>query len=306
MIVVLLGVPIFATIGTSLGVFACDPLAQLVQRRVRPSYLYLYMLLASLYVYAIYASTVWQRTGLMVLTALLGMALWQKARDHLPYLLDPDASPPARVSLADGLIAALLFFVLQGLVALMLASGVQKLTGRVVLIAFSVAGAATYGGMRFVYWRLKAQGVPRTFGTGFGGTVGWGILGGLTAAAAAYIYLRIAAHTSLFEGAHDSIFTGREGLLGLSILAIAAAPLFEEFIFRGLIFGGLRRSLNLPTSALASAAIFALVHPAPSVIPVFGLGIAAAVVYERTGLLLGPMVVHSVYNAAVVIYQALW
>jgi hypothetical protein len=50
---------------------------------------------------------------------------------------------------------------------------------------------------------------------------------------------------------------------------------------------------------LASAAIFALVHPAPSVIPVFGLGIATALVYERTGFLFGPMVVHAVYNAAV-------
>ena len=39
--VVIIGVPIFAAIGASLGVFACDPLAQLVQRRVRPSYLYL-------------------------------------------------------------------------------------------------------------------------------------------------------------------------------------------------------------------------------------------------------------------------
>src|ERR1700730_2351614 len=42
-VVVLLGVPIFATIGTCLGVFACDPFAQQVERRVKPSYLYLYM-----------------------------------------------------------------------------------------------------------------------------------------------------------------------------------------------------------------------------------------------------------------------
>ena len=162
MAVVLLGLPIFAMIGASLGVFACAPFAQVVQRRLRPSYVYLYMLLASLYVYAIYASSIWQRTGLIVLTGLLGMALWQKARDHLPYLLDPDASPPARVSVADGLIAALIFFVLQALVALVLSYGEGKLTGRVVLIAFSVAGATTYVCMRFAYWRLGTDGVPPT------------------------------------------------------------------------------------------------------------------------------------------------
>ena len=92
----------------------------------------------------------------------------------------------------------------------------------------------------------------------------------------------------------------------LALLAVAAAPIFEEFIFRGLIFGGLRRLLGLTPSVLASAAIFALVHPPPAVIPVFGLGVAAALVYERTGFLLGPMMVHAVYNAAIVTYQALF
>ena len=304
MIVVLLGVPIFATVGTALGVFACDPLAQLVQRRVRPSYLYLYMLLASLYVYAIYASNVWQRTGLVVLTALLGMALWQKARDHLPYLLDADALPPARVSLADGLIAALLFFVLQALVAIVLAAGGQKLTGREVVVAYSVAGAVTYCAMRITYWCLKAEGVPRAIGRGFGRALGWGASGGAVAAVVAIAYLRAAAHTSLFENVRDSLFTGRDGWVWFAVLAVVAAPVCEEFIFRGLIFGGLRRSLGISASVLASAAIFALVHPAPSVIPVFGLGVAAALVYERTRLLQGPMAVHAVYNAAIVVYRA--
>jgi ABC-2 type transport system permease protein len=303
--IVLLGVPIFAVIGTALGVFACDPLAQLVQRRVRPSYLYLYMLLASLYVIAIYASSIWQRVGLIVLTALLGMALWQKARDHLPYLLDPEASPPARVSVADGLIAALLFFVLQALVALALSSGEPKLTGRATAIAFAVAGATTYACIRFAYWRLKTEGVPRLLGAGPVAAIAWGILGGSLTAVAGLVYLNLIAHTHLFETERESAFAGGDELAWLALLAICAAPIFEEFIFRGLIFGGLRRSLGLTASALASAAIFAIVHPAASVIPVFGLGMGAALVYERTRFLLGPMVVHGVYNAAIVGYQAL-
>jgi membrane protease YdiL (CAAX protease family) len=82
-----------------------------------------------------------------------------------------------------------------------------------------------------------------------------------------------------------------------------AAPIFEEFIFRGLIFGGLRRSLGFGAAAVASAAIFAIVHPPASVIPVFGLGLCAAFVYERTRMLAGPMIVHAVYNAVVVGFQ---
>ena len=94
--------------------FGANPLAQEVQRKIRPSHAYLYLLLSSLYTYAIYATSLWQRGGLLILTLLLALALWQKARDRLPYLLDPTAAPPPRVSLADGMLAALLFFVRAG------------------------------------------------------------------------------------------------------------------------------------------------------------------------------------------------
>jgi hypothetical protein len=302
-VVVLLGVPIYAVIATSLGVFGSDPLAQEVQRRVRPSYIYLYMLLASIYAYAIYASSVWQRAALMVLTALLGFALWQKARDHLPYLLDPSASPPARVSLSDGLIAALMFFVLQVLVTLVYVLNGQKVTGSVVLVAFIIAGGATFLLMQFAFARLKAEGVPVVLGAGNAPAAAWGAGAGAVAALGALVYVHLVRNTSLFQSARESALFGPDDGLWLLALAVVAAPVFEEFIFRGLIFGGLRRTLGVAVSVLASAAIFALVHPPIAVIPVFGLGVVAALVYDRTRLLIGPMAAHAVYNAAVVGYQ---
>jgi membrane protease YdiL (CAAX protease family) len=295
-------------IATALGVFACDPLAQVVQRRIRPSYMYLYMLLAGLYSYSIFASTVWQRAGAMALTALLGFALWQKARDHLPYLLDPSASPPARVSLSDGLIAAMIFFVVQGLVTLAFVLNGHQVTGRVVLFAFSIAGATAFILMRLAFGRLKSEGVPSILGPGNGRALAWGAGGGAAAALAAFAYLLVARHAPLLEGARETVVVGVEDQLDqiwIAVLAVVAAPVFEEFIFRGLIFGGLRRTLGMTASVLASAAIFALVHPPFSVIPVFGLGIATAVVYERTRLLIGPVAVHAVYNAALVGLQFL-
>jgi membrane protease YdiL (CAAX protease family) len=303
-VVALVGIPIFAAIGVALGVFACDPLAQVIQRRVRQSYLYLYMLLASLYAYAIFASTIWQRMALVVLTALLALALWQKARDQLPYLLDPAASPPSRVGLADGLIAALLFFVLQGFAVGSLTLGEGALTGRVVLIAFLLAGGGTYGAMRLAYWRLNTEGVPRIFGPQLGRALLAGGAGGVGATIAAIAYLRLAADTPLLSRLPETIISRQGGVLWLALLAVVAAPIFEEFIFRGLIFAGLRRTLGLTASLIASAAIFALVHPPPAVIPVFGLGVAAALAYEATGVLLAPMLVHALYNAAVISYQA--
>jgi hypothetical protein len=84
--VVLLAVPIFSAIAVSLGVFGCDPLAQDARTKVRPTYVYLYTLLAGIYTYAIFAGEWWQRIVLMTLSALLAFALWQKAADELPYL----------------------------------------------------------------------------------------------------------------------------------------------------------------------------------------------------------------------------
>jgi membrane protease YdiL (CAAX protease family) len=242
--------------------------------------------------------------ALVVLTALLSLALWQKARDQLPYLLDPAASPPSRVGLADGLIAALLFFVLQALAAGLLTGG-RAPTGRVVVTAFLLAGAATYGAMRFAYWRLHTEGVPRAFGPRLGRALLAGGTGGLCAAIAAVAYLRLAAHTPLLSPLPETLISGQDGVLWLALLAVVAAPIFEEFIFRGLIFSGLRRTLGPTASLIASAAIFALVHPPPAVIPVFGLGVAAALAYEATGVLLAPMLAHALYNAAMIAYQSL-
>ncbi len=304
-VIVLLGIPIFAIIATSLGVFACDPLAQIVQRRVKVSYTYLYMLLNSIYIFSVYASSIWQRLSLLILTALLAFAFWQKARDHLPYLLDPAASPPARVSVSDGLIAALLFFVLQKLVLVISLRGGELLTGYDILVAFSIAGAVTFGMMRLAFWRLHSQGVPRIFGPGVPKVLALGAMGGVTAAAGAFLYLMLARYTPLSEQVSRTVLLGIHDRVLMAFLAIAAAPIFEEFIFRGLIFGGLRRSMGLIGSVLASAAIFAIVHPPASVIPVFGLGLATALVYERSRLLIAPMTAHAIYNALVVGFQLL-
>ena len=304
-VMVVVGVPIFAVIATALGVFGCDPLEQDVQKRVRPTYLYLYMLLASFYVYAFYASTLVQRGATIVLTGLVALALWQKARDRFTYLLDPSASPPAQVSVADGLIAALMFFVLQALVALIeLAGGDHTLTVKMVWIAFSIAGAATYGTMRLVYWRAGTAGVPRVLGPGVPAALTWGLGGGVAAALGGLAYISVARAFDWFPALKQAgPFDTPSTVAWLAALAVVAAPIFEEFIFRGLIFGGLRRSLGFVPAALASAAIFAIVHPPASVIPVFGLGLCTAFAYERTRMLAAPMVVHAIYNAAVLAFQ---
>ena len=300
-LIVLAGVPIFSLVATALGVFGCDPLELEIYRRVRPSYMYLYMLLVSLYVYAVYATNISERAAIVILTALVAMALWQKARDRFDTLLDPSVSPPPRVSLADGLIAALLFFVLQGLAGLaqMGLSRTNSLTPEMLWIAFCAAGAMTYGLMRLFYWRARTADVPRVLGDRAPAALLRGAIAGAVASLVALAWL----HFAPVPAAAPATRTTDSEFAGLAIIAIAAAPVFEEFIFRGLIFKGLRRSFGLAAATLASAAIFALVHPVHAMVPVFVMGALAALVYERTKILAAPMTVHAIYNAVVVGWQ---
>jgi membrane protease YdiL (CAAX protease family) len=300
MLTALLGIPIYAFIAVALGVYGSHPLEQQPNQKVKPAYVYLYMTLSGLYVYAIITPQPVQRLIFMVLSVLLAAALWQKARDQLPYLLDPDASPPPRVSTSDGLIAAMVFFVAQAVAAAVII-GRGRVTGAAVLFAFSIGGAVTYALMRFVYAKAKTEGVPRILGSANRPLLG--LAAGLGAGAAGVLYLFGLDALDLLESAmRASKSYGSLGLWTLP-LALIAAPLFEEFIFRGLIFGGLRRSFGVWPATLASAALFAIVHPAFSIIPVFVLGTCAALVYERSRSLLAPMIVHAAYNACVISAQ---
>ena len=70
------------------------------------------------------------------------------------------------------------------------------------------------------------------------------------------------------------------------------------------VFAGQQGTPGLDTAqgmrtVFASAAVFAVVHPPISMLPVFVLGVATALSFERTRLLLVPMIVHAVYNAGI-------
>jgi membrane protease YdiL (CAAX protease family) len=298
--IVAVGIPIYALIAVSLGVFACDPLAQETQARVRPTYSYLYLLLSSLYVYALYAAEWMQTLAIILLTASLAMALWQKAHDELPYLLDPAASPAARVSVSDGLIAATLFFVLQLLALGMLNQG-RATTAQTTALAFAIAGSVVYALVRLLFWRHKTSGVPAILNAAVHGSRAAAVMPALRAglAGAAVAAAFGIGYLWLMRGTPWLPPNGLRNLEWLIPVSVLAAPVFEEFIFRGLVFGGLRRQMGALPAATGSAALFAIVHPAPAMVPVFVVGLATAWAYERSRSLLAPMLVHALYNAVV-------
>ena len=297
----LAGIPIYAILAVALGVFACNPHAVENRNKVKPTFVYLYMLLASFYIWSITASFWWQKLIVTVLITAMTLALWQKARDAMPYLLDPAAAPPARVALADGLTGATAFFILQGVAVLIISDGAEQPTMRATTLGFISAGIIVYGLMRLYYWRAGTAGVPAILpGTRLSATLKAVVPAAALAIAAGLLALSVIRHTE-YAPMLELKMAGNPHmqywLLGLTVLA---APLCEEFIFRGLIFGGLRRTLTPLLSALVSAAIFAVVHPPLSMLPVFVLGLCTAWAYQRSQTLLAPMLVHALYNAAVV------
>ncbi len=83
--------------------------------------------------------------------------------------------------------------------------------------------------------------------------------------------------------------------------AVVLAPVAEELFFRGLLQSLLRKHLGGPWPAiLATSVIFAAAHyHQPQGIPsLFVLSVALGYNYERTGRLISPILIHVIFNAA--------
>ncbi|OLP18074.1 abortive phage infection protein [Leptolyngbya sp. 'hensonii'] len=93
---------------------------------------------------------------------------------------------------------------------------------------------------------------------------------------------------------------GRDGtaLLIFFLTASVAAPLFEEFMFRGFLLPSLTRYLSVRGAIVASSLLFAIAHLSLSeILPLATLGMILGVVYTRSRNLLAPMLLHSLWNS---------
>jgi len=142
--------------------------------------------------------------------------------------------------------------------------------------------------------RLKAAALA-----GFGGFIG------------ALPLVTIAAILSslIFKGINFSsnpvipLIAGRMNFLDqalLFILVACLAPLFEEILFRGLIYGVLRKTLKPWPAILLVSFLFSFLHVNPAgLLPIFALGVLLAWLYERTGSLFSSVVLHALWNGLV-------
>lgn len=81
-------------------------------------------------------------------------------------------------------------------------------------------------------------------------------------------------------------------------VAVVAAPVAEELIFRGCLYGMLRQVAGRLTALVVSSIVFAAIHGhVPSIPGLLLLAAGLALLYERTGSLWAPVMVHAAFNA---------
>ena len=78
------------------------------------------------------------------------------------------------------------------------------------------------------------------------------------------------------------------------------SPLVEEVVFRGVVYNSLRRNLGILPAVLGSALLFGAIH-GNIVQMLYGtlMGIVMAILYEKYGKLLAPILFHGAANVAI-------
>lgn len=288
-----------AWLAAGVGVLTVDPTADTIPRMPRPRHMYLFLFLSGTYVAGLASPEVAPRLAAMLVFTTLAWSMWQRASDRLAWLYDADSMPTARLTAYDAGAAVTTFLVLQSLVTLIcVAARAKELAAP---LGFAIAGALT-----LAIWSaaLAARGLALRDLFGFDAAAatakGRSLLAGLLLGAAlgvgAIAWLPLATELGLAPAEQPAT---RAQLVAFAWLAVVAAPLVEEPLFRGILLGALGRSTTPLVAAAWSSALFAILHPVGGWLPVFALGFAAAILRQRTNWLPACIVAHAVYNAVV-------
>ncbi len=137
----------------------------------------------------------------------------------------------------------------------------------------------------------------------------WSLLAGL---GAVMVNLLITSLTAPLLGRPKSMamMAGAEAatpmlIAGLFLAAAIIAPFLEEALFRGLIYGRLRRRFSLLAAALIAAVLHGLIHLDQG--SLLGLIVVFALfgwLYERQGTLWAPIIAHAAHNAIILLALA--
>lgn len=96
----------------------------------------------------------------------------------------------------------------------------------------------------------------------------------------------------------DQLLSGGNPVMQFINISIVTG-IIEETIFRGLIYTSLKRNMSVPVAVIVSAVIFGIAHM--NIEQFFYtalLGALMALVYEKYGSLIAPIIVHATFNGS--------
>ncbi|KAH7286620.1 hypothetical protein KP509_32G015300 [Ceratopteris richardii] len=148
------------------------------------------------------------------------------------------------------------------------------------------------------------------------GWILWGIIGTVCGAGAVLLAGTLATYINgepLPREGQDALLQllpliGTSNTSTALLLAVTGilAPFLEETIFRGFLLTSLTKWVPTYAAVTLSAGAFALAHLTPGEIPqLFALGVVLGFSYCKTGNLLTPMLIHSMWNSGVLLLLTL-
>jgi membrane protease YdiL (CAAX protease family) len=99
-----------------------------------------------------------------------------------------------------------------------------------------------------------------------------------------------------YNEASAAIESNMGSVLGI-VSVVLVIPIFEEVLFRGLIYNELKTHLNIVIAIILQSLIFAIAHGNMlQGIYAFIMGAVVAIIYDKTGSIFAPILFHVTYN----------
>lgn len=178
-------------------------------------------------------------------------------------------------------------------------------SGLAVIIAILFALLFAYAILAFLTKEYFKTALKTLFTTSFL----WLFISALSGLLVALLSLQLSAlfppslgETNTFEIIQSAGFIAQALLLFGTVLI---APLFEEYLFRGLIYDSMRDRFGINIAIFLSAVVFMAFHLIEyhnywvGLCAIFVLGIFLAIIRERSGSLLNSMICHASYNLSI-------
>jgi membrane protease YdiL (CAAX protease family) len=131
----------------------------------------------------------------------------------------------------------------------------------------------------------------------------WAFLAIVVTYGVVYLVAKLKEGVSQDQSPQDTVEAFRKSVdwgfrILMGFMAIVIAPVTEELIFRGFVYGVAKRFTDRWFATIFSAVMFSIVHMHVGSAPeLFVLGVGFALAYEQTGCLLVPVFMHMIFNA---------